>query len=171
MVTQVKKVCWDSRRLWLDALTLGKRKKERGGDVAFPDMIYDRTLADVEAGNAKGFYNIADLNRVGQAVAWLGTAFNQYCYPVVVTPKVDWLMTDFPNQSDMAVYLANITALITAYYVPVEIPSLPSGMAGLDYEKANAIEKILADLKKLFDNMLVAFFYSGVFYAGEELVL
>ncbi|MPN45137.1 hypothetical protein SDC9_192704 [bioreactor metagenome] len=125
----------------------------------------------MEAGNAKGFYNATDLNRVGQAVVWLSTAFNQYCYPVEVAPKVDWQVTDFPNQRDMAAYLANIVALLTAYYVPPGSPSLPSDMAGLDYEKANAIEKTLDDLKKLFDNMIEAFLYSGIFYVGEEFVL
>jgi len=139
--------------------------------LVFPDLIYDRTLKDVQEGTSKGFYNATDLNRVGQAVAWLGTELNEYGYPVSVTPKEDWQVTDFPTQANMAHYLDGITTLLEAYYVPEESPALSFDMKGLDYQNANAIEKILLDLKTLFDNMKALFLYSGDFFAGEEICL
>lgn len=36
------------------------------------------------------FYNVSDLNRVGEAVRYLAKRFTDYGYAVAVSPKADW---------------------------------------------------------------------------------
>lgn len=48
----------------------------------FSTLVTDRTQADVAAGNAKGTYNAADLNRVAAALEDLAARFRGYGYAV-----------------------------------------------------------------------------------------
>lgn len=137
----------------------------------FPQLIYDRTEADLAAGNEKSFYGISDLNRVGQAVSCLATAWNEASYPVQVTTKTDWTESDFPTTSAMAAYLQNIRNLIAAFYRPPEAPALPGSLEKLNFERANAIEENLALLCQLFENMQNNYIYSGAYICGSDLIL
>ena len=64
-------------------------------------------------------------------------------------------------------YLSNIQELINAFYLKLDSPSLPNDMNLLTIEEANAIEKILYDLKKLIENMVSEFKFCNEFFSGE----
>jgi hypothetical protein len=112
-------------------------------------------------------YNASDLNRVGDNIQYLADAFNSYGYTVAVSPKTDWANADIPNETQMTAYLADIQALIDAYYTLTTTPSLPSDIEGLTYSEANDIEQILLDMKTLLDNMIAEFRYCGEIFSGE----
>lgn len=111
-------------------------------------MITDRTAADVANGTAKGYYEYTDLNRVEQATKQVAAALTALGYPVTITNKTNWAYTDIPLASDMARYLGNIRKCVTQFH-PVPGVSLPSSMDGLNYAKANDIEKVLIGLDEL----------------------
>lgn len=130
-------------------------------------LVLDRTAQDVAALNEKGTYNATDLNRVGEAQAYLAGRFRACGYGVSIAPKLNWTMEDIPWQADMNRYLADLRALRGALRMMETTPPVPGSMAGLTWEQANDIEKILADLEFLLNNMAAAWYYCGEIYAGE----
>lgn len=130
-------------------------------------LITDRTAADVSLGRDKGYYNAADLNRVGEAVAYIAERLTGYGYAVEVSPKADWSESDTPTASQMETYRGNIAILRAVIAVMASTPKTPETMRFLDYLKANDIERILQDLNTLITNMEQAWFFSGDLYAGE----
>lgn len=112
-------------------------------------------------------YNATDLNRVGEAVLYVSDLLMQYGYSATVNPRTDWEMTDFPTETAMRAYLADVAALRDAYFTLPTTPELPESMAYLGYEGANAIEKLLADVAQIIEWMIASFHYAGQFYSGE----
>lgn len=55
----------------------------------FSTLVTDRTQADVAAGNAKGTYNAADLNRVDAAVSDIAERFASYGYAAFGYRKIE----------------------------------------------------------------------------------
>jgi len=118
----------------------------------------------------KGAYNYTDLNRVGQAVAYIadrlislpgeistyreamGVSDNKlYRVPydvagVVVSPKTDWKVSDIPVRTQMEAYLKNVHALQGIFELPESSPDLSQTLEGLNLKVANAIERILYDV-------------------------
>lgn len=113
------------------------------------------------------FYNVSDLNRVGEAVRYLAERFTGYGYAVTVNPKTDWSESDTPTASQMETYRLNIANLRAVIAVMASTPETPETMRALNYVKANDIERILQDLDTLITNMEQAWFFSGDLYAGE----
>ena len=130
-------------------------------------LITDRIKADVETLTKKGTYNAEDLNRVGEAMVYLAGRFRGYGYGASIAPKVNWTMEDIPRQGDMDRYLADLRTLRGTLRMMETTPPVPGSMAGLTWEQANDIEKILADLEFLLNNMAAAWCYCGEIYAGE----
>lgn len=130
-------------------------------------LVTDRTKLDVVTGTEKGFYNAADLNRVGAAVEHLQKALEENGVFVAVAPKLDWQMSDIPTAAQMVQYLADVAALRSALPVTDSTPETPDAMSGLDWIKANAIEQILVDLDGTIKRIPLGFVYSGELYAGE----
>lgn len=90
----------------------------------------------------KGAYNYTDLNRVGEAVAYIANIMNQSRHSVSVTAKSDWTVRDIPTLTQMTAFLndlrllkANSTATTT----------VPSSMDRLTYQRANQIEQLLIE--------------------------
>lgn len=156
----------------------------------FTTLITDRTQADVnrvkqiaekiENGTAseseiaefnsaamKGSYNASDLNRVGAAMRYVADRLNGFGYAVSISPKVDWLETDSPRQSDMDAYLFRLIVLRNAFAVMQSTPKVPLDMEGLTYTEANNIEKILEDIDVLLTRSAKAWYYSGDLFSGE----
>lgn len=156
----------------------------------FTTLITDRNQADVdrvkaiakkiESGTAseseltewntatlKGSYNATDLNRVGKAMQYVADRLNSFGYAVSISPKVDWLETDSPRQSDMETYLFQLSVLRNAFAVMMATPKVPPDMEGLTYAEANNIEKILVDIDFLLAKSAQAWFYSGDVFTGE----
>ena len=131
------------------------------------ELVTDRTRADVANQTDKGFYNASDLNRVGAAVEYIAGRFTALGYACPVTVKKDWLTTDAPTASQMEAYRQNIVTLRGQIAVMASTPEAPASMAGLDYVKANNIEKILFDLDALVDKLIKSWYFSGELYAGE----
>ena len=130
-------------------------------------LVTDRTAADVRLGRDKGYYNAADLNRVGEAVAYIAERLTGYGYAVDVSPKADWSESDMPTASQMETYRLNIASLRAVIAVLASTPETPESMRALNCIKANDIERILQDLDRLITNMQQAWFFSGDLYAGE----
>ena len=159
------------------------------------ELIFDRTAADVERvnelkrkivsyagiasltpeelaeymGGMKGAYNYTDLNRVGQAVAYLAPLvaalpgeidayriskgvlmtesidIGYTAADVVVNPKTDWAVTDTPTLTQMMSYIEDVHVLEDCLhpFLPPDNPYPPMHAQGLDWVGANAIEKTL----------------------------
>lgn len=128
-------------------------------------LITDRTLADVDARNAKGSYNASDLNRVETAVQTIsgelqtaesdletyaaakGVAQDaMFLLPyhgadLTVTVRTDWARGEKPAPEHMTRYLSNVKKISGA--MGNQHPTLPGSMARLTYEGANNIERSL----------------------------
>lgn len=155
--------------------------------VILDQLITDRTQADVDRITAlikkgysswteaelaewnagmKGAYNASDLNRVGQACAYLaqeaadmltdvaayleahgaatGDIFQPYTSAdIQVEAKTDWTMADIPTPEQMETYRENIVNLRGLLEMPQDTPAVPATMARLTFSGANDIETIL----------------------------
>lgn len=135
------------------------------GGIQFADMTAEQQ-ADWLAG-LKGTYNASDLNRVGAAVLLVAGLVNSIGYNITVTGKHDWTMTDIPTSSQMSDYLADLLAIRAALTIPAGTPAVPSSMSGLDFNKANNIEKILLIVDELVQRITASFVYSGQPASGQ----
>lgn len=156
------------------------------------NLIYDRTQADVDRvfelkskilneglsalteeekteylSGMRGAYNATDLNRVGEAVAFIANlmtalpdelaAYRQekgvaddtiFRVPydastIIVTAKQDWSIFDLPTQSQVAAFLADLRTLQMQLALPPDTPSVPTSLDSLTYIIANEIELLL----------------------------
>ena len=132
-------------------------------------FVFDRTLADVQALNAKGTYNAADLNRVQNAVDEIAALLSSAGIGVNLTPwtKATWSFEDIPTLTDMSVYLGNISKIRAS--IPNTAPALPSSMNYLTYEGANNIERALFEVQTLLRNLLLIYPKSGLFMSANVL--
>lgn len=132
------------------------------------NLIYDRTTKDLYDKTEKAYYNATDLNRVESATEYISKLLKLYAYfKEDLMCKKDWLMEDYPTESEMIRYLCNIQKLIDSFCLREDSPTLPITMNNLDIYKANDIEKILYDLNILIENMASQFVYSGEIFSGE----
>ena len=129
------------------------------------NLIFDRTQNDVENGTSKGYYNYTDLNRVETWCEYLADLLNSYSYPVSISIKKNWNMSDLPNVNDMERIRCNVNVIKTAFYSYTDIPE---NLNYMTIEKANAIEKILYEIDNLIRNMGNEFRYSNTFCSGES---
>lgn len=130
-------------------------------------LITDRTQTDVDAMNAKGSYNAADLNRVQEAMHYLADRFSIYGYVVTLHDIREWTKVDIPTQSDLDAYLEDLAALRSVLEMAETTPDAPESMDFLTYVEANNIEQILVDIDALLDRVAASWFYSGEIYCGE----
>lgn len=157
--------------------------------------------------NQNGSYDAADLNRVGSAgnelaallrqlpldmrlraqnrgVGW-GSVFDvPYTAPTgtmrtdwyTETEDTEWTLNNSPIKTFMTDYLNFIKELRDC--LPANYPALPQSMEYLDYNGANAIEKVLVLLDEaieterkrisaLIDNTARGWFYSAEVFCGE----
>ena len=127
------------------------------------NLITDRTQADVDrvveltgkflAGTItgaekaeymagmKGAYNYTDLNRVGEAVAYVASIMNQSGRSVSVTAKQNWTISDIPTIAQMTAFLNDLTLLKAN--TTATIPNVPQSMDRLTFQTANQIEQLL----------------------------
>lgn len=122
---------------------------------------------------SKGAYNYTDLNRVGEATAYLAEQFTAYGYSVTVNPKTDWMDEDSPTASQLEQYLNDLSAVRNVFSVIQGTPNVPSTMNKLTYQTANDIEKILENTGIIINRILASFKRSGqfTFWCGNENVL
>lgn len=132
----------------------------------FDSLIFDRTAADVAAKNAKGTYNYTDLNRVGEAVAYLTPIFREFGFLADTAPKTDWAENDIPRRGEMERYIADIRRLNVIRYASELLP-LPESPVGLTYGEANNIERFLREVHAAFDRIRQGWYYSNDIFSGE----
>lgn len=122
-------------------------------------MLTDRQSEDT-------FYNYTDLNRVENKTCEVAALLTGYGYPVMITTKTNWSVTDFPTEFQMSRYLGNVKKCATQFNAVPGV-TLPIFMNDLDYIGANNIEKTLIGIEELVDAMIAAFRECGTFNCGE----
>lgn len=148
-------------------------------------LITDRTSADVQAvknlnavdmstwsvaevtaylADMKGAYNASDLNRVGQACAYLYDVMTAMGYdvPNYTALKTDWVISDVPTQAQMATYITTVAALKALWSA---IQTIPSTMDALTYQGANDIEKLLVEVEDISQRIQAIYIKSGAWNA------
>lgn len=116
----------------------------------------------------KGAYNYTDLNRVGEAVAYLRNRLSDDAGTYVdVAPKTDWTETDIPNQQQATQYISDVKNIRAAFLLPENTPPAPESLSNLTYSQANDIETILQRLDKTIDALKITLITSGEVFSGE----
>ncbi|RHV81445.1 hypothetical protein [Butyricicoccus sp. OF10-2] len=82
-------------------------------------LITNRTRGD--------YYNITDLNRVGQAMRYVAARLRACGFDVVVTPRTDWVWTDRATPAAAKRYLNNLRLIRKALVLFASTPNVPSG--------------------------------------------
>ena len=116
-----------------------------------------------------GSYNESDMNRVETAVIELSAALNTAGYANITVPHT-WVLGEVVTAANWAQYLANVQALINAYYTLPGAPALPAATERLTYAGANAIERLLDDIYLLIDWMQRSFPPCGSVICGSNAV-
>lgn len=130
-------------------------------------LITDRTAADVSARRRKGFYNVLDLIRVGEVMAYLEERFADVGISVSVSPKLDWQLSDIPTHAQELHYLKDVWVLRNKLTEYRETASLPGSLTTLTWNQANEIETILLDTEKLIQTIILSYrHYSGRAISG-----
>lgn len=122
-------------------------------------LITDRTRGD--------YYNITDLNRVGQAMRYVAARLRACGFDVVVTPRTDWVWTDRATPAAAKRYLNNLRKIRKALVLFVGTPDVPDGKRPFTVEEANDIEKILIDVEDMVQRTMQCWYFCGDLYAGE----
>lgn len=122
-------------------------------------LITDRTRSD--------YYNITDLNRVGQAMRYVAARLRACGFDVVVTPRTDWVWTDRATPAAAKRYLNNLRKIRKALVLFASTPNVPSGKRPFTAEEANDIEKILIDVEDMVQCTMQCWYFCGDLYAGE----
>lgn len=130
-------------------------------------LVFDRTAADLAAGNPKGRYNAADLNRVGAAVAYLAGRLQAIGYDITISPRTDWAETDIPRRSEMNGYIGDLHAFKAIPTLPTIPPEIPQSAERLTIDGANAIERYLYNLGGAEASIRENYMYAGEIFAGE----
>lgn len=122
-------------------------------------LTTDRTQA--------GYYNITDLNRVGEAMSYVVARLWECGYGIEISPRTNWAWTDLfgvTAANSLLVDLRKIRATMTA--LPTT-PSVPTGERPFNAQEANDIERILAACDDALDRMAKSWFYPSEIYGGE----
>ena len=162
---------------------------EYWGDVA-PDLIYDRTMADVNSAKSliskymsgenlteyerelwnaglRGCYNASDVNRVEYHTRELQSILNAEGYNIRIDTAL-WARSDIMRYGDIVKYLGNIEAILDAFGRSENAPPLPTIDQWINYIVANDIEKILFVTRELIYGALAMFRRAGTFTAGND---
>lgn len=118
-----------------------------------------------------GLYDTVGEQFYSNAGTWTFTAGAEV--PIIDNSKDPyiWYEDDVPTASQMTQYLTNVSAIKKRIKTMKTTPATPGGMALLNYLKANNIEKILADIDFILQNMPAAFRHSGVTICGSKGVI
>lgn len=128
-------------------------------------LVTDRTQQDVDLETEKGVYTHVDLNRVGNAMAYLRKQLNLNGYSVNIDPYTEWPENYIPSPDELAYYLECVKLLRDSLTVSSNTPECPNSIDYLGYIEANNIEKILIDIENLLESLRKIFLRSGVTWA------
>ena len=127
-------------------------------------LIFDRTLQDIQQGAVtyKGYYNVSDIERVNSYIEYLATELS------LSLPKVNITFGEALTKQILGTIINNVNELRKAWYVADDTPATPIP-SGWDFNKANAIEKILQHLYDFMVSSKTDNLYSGTFVAGNQI--
>ena len=152
-------------------------------------MVTDRVKADAGARNEKGTYDWRALNRVTEAMEDLHRRFTEYGYATGYVPvrivhrdgsvSGEWREDDEDIRwSQLEQYRTNVSSLRSTFEVLKGTPLIPDRMGasgpgkddGLNWERANDIEKILVNINTVIERTLRSFKRSNAFtfWSGNE---
>lgn len=72
------------------------------------NLIYDRTVQDIQEMTTKAYIDYQDLNRIELAIKWVSHVLNQYGYRNATHNKVNWHPEDRRTDSEMERLRKNI---------------------------------------------------------------
>lgn len=156
----------------------------------FNSLITDRTILDFErwrtlrdkgienmteaereewAGDMKGAYNASDLNRVGEVLNTLRDRLKDagYLGGNEFVMRTDWLVGEIPTAAAFSAYLGAVATVRGAVTQFPETPETPADTGGLDFEGANAIEKICYEVNTVLRLIKNARYFVNELYCGE----
>ena len=142
----------------------------RAVDLAQKISAGDATETEAAAFLAvmKGTYNYTDLNRVGQAVAYLRDRLRDDAGTSArVAPKTDWANGDIPPPEQAAQSISDVQNIRAAFILPDNTPPAPDSLSGLTYSQANDIETIFQNLDKTIESLKITLITSGEVFSGE----
>jgi hypothetical protein len=130
-------------------------------------LVFDRTIADVEARNSKGTYSATDWYRVFLGINYIknliearGGIAETEMIPIffagdVPTASSAKTLIDAVRRTDGTIRYSN---------TPIK---LPETMSRLTFEGANNIERFIHEMHGAFDRMEQSWMYSDDVFAGE----
>ena len=147
-------------------------------------MVTDRTQSDIDAAKQmrlklqagqslteeqkaileRGTCTAVMLNRIENAQKSLAILLNKYAYMINISNKT-WTTSQIFSYDACQRVLENLDRLKKAFYTYETTPDTPSYMYGR--QEANDIEKILADIDELIEDMTGRFRQCGTFECGE----
>lgn len=131
--------------------------------MAWIEPIWDRTFNDILNKTPKGYYNAVDFNRIESNCIELATMLG-----VTITTKTNWDMTDLPTVSQFKRIVDNVALLRANYHVYESCPQNPQHPVN-NFNKANALERIMYDIHKIFNENKENYYYTGEIYAGDDI--
>jgi len=117
--------------------------------------------------NGRGRYNCTDLNRVGEAINSVSARLYTDGYGEPVMLRTDFTATDDVRIGALSGIVEAVKMIRECLGGFEDTPNAPDSIRFLDYNGANAIEKILYDADLLLDKLENARFFSGDVYSGE----
>ena len=139
------------------------------------EPITDRNLADVQYANEhrdsplplKGARNYTDMIRITGNIAYVHDVLAGFGYNVPPQQsKLTWTIGEIPNAAEIDKIKQDIGALRGIAYVLSTTPAVPE-LPYTHYEKINAVEKILFDIKMLIERREAGFIFSREMLSGE----
>ena len=127
-------------------------------------MVFDRTESDIANKTDKAYWNVADLNRIEEAIKTMSD------YLSLNLQTKTWKLGDSVTLSDYNLLYNNIDTIRKKWHVSNDAPPIPVANY-FDYEKANDIEKILSDFLDFKISRESDMTYSGQIYSGGEKAL
>ena len=113
------------------------------------------------------FYNFSDLNRVGNAIAYLSETLKRYGYICITQPKTNYTEYDEPNLRDqLNQYITDINTIKIAFYAST-VP--PNSIRFLTAEMANRIEELMIETDELIEGMVSVFVRCDTINSGQTI--
>ena len=117
------------------------------------NLIFDRTVEDLQNLTDKAYISCNDLNRIERAVKWVSYLLNQYGYRNVTDNKLNWQPGDHRTDKEMERLQQNLVSIRNAFFAPHDTPVTPAKITYTSIYQANAIEQIIYDIATIVENM------------------
>lgn len=146
--------------------------------MAWTTPIYDRTNNDIIYArdnqnsllNLKGAFNVYDINRINDNIAYLVDKLNDLSYNIsIVEDTTIYDNTSLFTLQKMDIMKNNIVSIVDGFYTNNN-PALYVGSPLLNITIINNIEKNLYITKDLIEKLETTQIYSGTFYSNEEVI-